>query len=392
MDSDVIPTILNARPLPANMFDVSPALADERNTVAWESLLSPQAQAGPTAVARGIRSAPDADALLNILNAGFEDSDGGIAQEDFWMSRLLAARAREGLARGREVLLGILHQDTGLENSDNAAAIKDSSSWIDELLSAQARQRLAALAENGETVTDSDALLDILNGGDENLYAAADVDSTNDSWMAGLLSADAREGLSALEHNDGMVDDSDAILDILNARNSSVKENTTSDWEAELLNAGFAALAARSVNQVVQPNGAPEASWEPEPIEDAPEWESELCGFGSPDLATQFIGQNEGYLSATAAQLQFDVQPEPRIHQFLEGCSTDRYEARSRASSVMSETPTLVNLEDDDEQYAELEFLDEDTDRWEWEGFFRRYNPENSDDDEGSIIVGISCG
>ncbi|KAJ7512318.1 hypothetical protein B0H11DRAFT_477875 [Mycena galericulata] len=110
----------------------------ENNTVAsmeLASLLTPEAQAGLSALARGTRRVTDADALLQILNAGNEDA---------WMAQLLSRQAREGLtavARNPKAvwdsseLLEVLNAGAIEDEEDDTASFhsSDTSEYDDEL-------------------------------------------------------------------------------------------------------------------------------------------------------------------------------------------------------------------------------------------------------------------
>ncbi|KAJ7154544.1 hypothetical protein C8R46DRAFT_1227381 [Mycena filopes] len=155
---------------------------------------------------------------------------------------LLTPQARVALATlsGNEV-----DSDTVLAvlNIGAATPATQSVPW-DTLLSPQAQFGLDAIAQGERRAPESaDEVLDILNAG-----ATRGVD--DDSWMAALLSAEAQEGLAALG---GLIEDSDALLAVLNAGvESAINDGDERSWEEEVLTpemrSALSVLEARGCN------------------------------------------------------------------------------------------------------------------------------------------------
>ncbi|KAJ7484242.1 hypothetical protein FB451DRAFT_1231867 [Mycena latifolia] len=197
LDSDDLLRVLNAHPIPEMCLPESAILTEGERTVAWESLLSPRAQEALTALAQQTETTvADSDALLAILN-GAEESSQGV--EEF----------------PRDI-----------------PCVEDS--WIAGILSPEAQAGLTAVATGAWPIEDSEELLGILNSGSELNHAeesgmgvglrahgqeAPEDIGAGDSWMAGLLSSKARAGLAALACHNGMVEDADELLDVLNGGN-----------------------------------------------------------------------------------------------------------------------------------------------------------------------------
>ncbi|KAJ7096157.1 hypothetical protein C8R44DRAFT_950861 [Mycena epipterygia] len=203
LDSDAVLALLNSTLLPEILLPDHVSLAEEHNTVAWDALLSPQAQAGLTALAQQGWSIGDSDELLGILNGDVGD----------------------GVEEPSKPIHGV------------------GSSWMTALLSSEAQQGLT-VAQQTRIVADSDELLNILNSGvHTNEDPPQRTDGVN-SWMLGLLLPGAQEGLAAVAQGSRSVEDSDDLLNILNARKGKV-----GGWEAAILSPEARSAKSREGSQ-----------------------------------------------------------------------------------------------------------------------------------------------
>ncbi|KAJ7484256.1 hypothetical protein FB451DRAFT_1231905 [Mycena latifolia] len=197
LDSDDMLGVLNARPIPEMCLPQSTILTEGERTVAWESLLSPRAQEALTVLAQQTDTAVvDSDALLAILN-GTEEFSQDVEEfprdipcvEDSWMAGLLSPEAQAGLT-------AVAAGERPIEDSDELLGILNSVVELNHVEESGMGVGLRALGQE----------------------APEDIAGAGDSWMAGLLSPKARAGLTALAWHNGMVEDADELLDVLNGR------------------------------------------------------------------------------------------------------------------------------------------------------------------------------
>ncbi|KAJ7670373.1 hypothetical protein B0H17DRAFT_1246121 [Mycena rosella] len=256
VDSDVVLRILNARAVPETCLPNSVILTEVHETVAWEALLSPQAQAALDALAREGRVV-DADEMLSILNGTVEESSKSTRDvADLWMVGLVSPQAQHFLATrsigNSDEVLAVLNGGFEMTPADARAELfqDPDNSWKgvpsaiitgahetvawEALLNPQAKLALNAPAREGRVV-DADEMLRILNGTvEESSESTRDV---ADPCMVSLVGPQAEYLLAKRS-----IGNSDELLAILNSGDEMPPTRACAELVRNVQNAWMAAL------------------------------------------------------------------------------------------------------------------------------------------------------